>query len=412
MRILFQLLLLGPIIVCAAPYSAVNNENVVNEALAVRSPVRPGSTPTAERLAGNPPGPFVTGFAKAFGDGPGVGNNPFVGLPGSGNGASLGAELYGFGQAQCSSYSLCASFMSLIQGQSTSVAIQNTPVPITSSTIVQPAMTTPTTLPPTTTPEMIPIPWTTTPSGTRAMETITMSTTAFEMPSKPTASSDASVSRTDSLSSPSQATLITSSLSSSSIPSLGAQTQNSSTSFGQKETKTIVGASIGGSVAVFALAGLLYLGMSRRRRQQRYSREGNRSMSFQSDTSPFIARASLQRINSPPAAYFPVQEPNRNRSSRDSREEKLLRLSYSAYSTRASLPRVDEDSEPPSPLTPPPVVLRAAQLQGEGSSIDEHSVTDLPANLGRLNSWLLENRRRSRAGAEDSEYAVSEMSDG
>ena len=65
------------------------------------------------------------------------------------------------------------------------------------------------------------------------------------------------------------------------------------------------------------------------------------------------------------------------------------------------MPPVDEDSEPPSPLDPPPVIMRAAQLQGEGSSIDDRSVTDLPANLGRLNSWLIENRRRSRVGGDE-----------
>jgi hypothetical protein len=110
-------------------------------------------------------------------------------------------------------------------------------------------------------------------------------------------------------------------------------------------------------------------------------------------------------LPAPLPAYFPVEEPNAppilSYNSQPGGNNRLPRNSYSRFSAGTSLPPVDEDSEPPSPLSPPPVVLRAAQLQGEGSSIDEQSVTDLPANLGRLNSWLIENRRRSRVGGDD-----------
>ena len=87
---------------------------------------------------------------------------------------------------------------------------------------------------------------------------------------------------------------------------------------------------------------------------------------------------------------------------------RLSRISFSQFSPPAPLPTLDEAPEPPltPPLTPPPVVLRAAQLHGEGS-INDTSVTDLPETLGRLSTWLKENRRRSRVVSTEFDDDVS-----
>jgi hypothetical protein len=188
------------------------------------------------------------------------------------------------------------------------------------------------------------------------------------------------------------------------------------------QTSAIVGGTVGGSMALLAVFGLAFLAniRSRRRRAEMLSDDEFRKIE---DIPPIPSSWSVRRktiengenymaqsgsvLTNPFAdpvvdnRYPPPPLPQFSTIRGDGR---LSHLSLSSQiGSQAPLPTLEEETSwpPEPPITPPPVILRG-QLQGEGS-INDRSVESLPENLGKLSSWLKENRRRSRMGSAEFE---------
>jgi hypothetical protein len=187
------------------------------------------------------------------------------------------------------------------------------------------------------------------------------------------------------------------------------------------QTSAIVGGTVGGSMALLALFGLAFLASirSRRRRAELLSDDEFRQIE---DSVPQIppswsSKRMTMEQNYVPQNIPPITNPFADPVDRQDQpplpplpqfftirgDGRLSHLSLSQFGAQTPLPTLQEESSwpPEPPLTPPPVILRG-QLQGEGY-INDRSVENLPENLGKLSSWLKENRRRSRIGSDEFE---------
>ena len=203
-------------------------------------------------------------------------------------------------------------------------------------------------------------------------------------------------------------------------PALGSSNSADSSASVSHQASQVIGGTVGGSIALLALFGLGFMAFLRRQRRKREMLEDGDYQQVEEsfgrswplsvpapayNPSPYpqdIPPLTNPFADPPTNHYSPSPIPRFSGISGDGR---LSRLSFSQFGPpqQRPLPTLDESStwppEPGSPLTPPPVIMRAAELHSEGPI--ERSVENLPENLGKLSTWLKENRRRSRIGSED-----------